>query len=327
MATPPKQEQTSDRPLTWVVAVCSIIIGVGWNLFLSKDTSVQHLGRVIGVILTVDIGLLIGLSPSKLKGWTLRQRIAAIVICAGASFAAWWFIPTSGGTNLWSAVSVSRSLDQQFQSLPSEAVSRAQSLTEDAAFVTAQFPRLGYRWEKSRQAWCERASGHFVSDLKTISIGDLATFQAESGDRKRLKQLCPEARQPIERAEAHWLRETVDNTIASAEELVKSHPQAAVALLREFSARLTKVETPDSMEAALMQTRKRAMEAVLDGIREQATALIEAKSYEEAVIVVDGLDELLLDEVRQTGFSEELHSLMNGYRYLSKLRQIPASKE
>jgi len=321
---PSEQEQTRNWSLVLVIGFCSLIFGLGWILLLSKDTPVQHLGRVIGVILTVDIGLLIALAGRKMKGLTLRRRLAALVICVVVSLAAWWLIPTTGGTNLWSAVSVSRSLDEQFQSLPSEAVARAQSLTEDAAFVTAQFPQLGHRWEKSRQDWCERASGHFVSELKTISIGDLANFQAKSSERTRLKQLSPEARKPIERAESHWLRETTDNTINNAKELAKSNPQAAVALLHTFSARLTRIETPYAVRATLLKTRKRTMESLLDGVREDAIALIESNSYEEAVKMVDGLDEQLVNEARQTGLSKELDSLRNGYRYLSELRQIPA---
>jgi hypothetical protein len=149
-----------------------VLIGMGW-------LGGTHLPRVAVALLAVGAGFTVGISVARRQGWSVRLGwMAAGLALAGLSG---WFVPTTGGVNLWSAY---RQMDE-LRALPAGDVAGYLRGAAERKQIVAEFPAFAEDVTEAESAWVRRTADAAIEKADRLletdahaALGDLVSVNA-----------------------------------------------------------------------------------------------------------------------------------------------------
>jgi hypothetical protein len=205
--TPPDFSQESHgHEMVLVLALFALVIATVVLFFRLPG---GHVGRLAAAFVLLAGGLAAGISLARKCRWFVRLGwVAAGLVLAAA---AWVFVPTAQGLNLWSAYHLADEQVQELRELEAGDTSGFMKGVPVRENVVAQFPYFKQELDRAEQAWIERSLKTWERNLKRLPLKDLAGLEKVRAryqplaDRPRLQQSLS----PVGRVERDWMARSI----------------------------------------------------------------------------------------------------------------------
>jgi hypothetical protein len=280
------------------------LVGLGW-------LGGTHLPRVFLTLLAVAVGFTIGLWVAHRRGWYARLGwMAAGLALAGIAA---WFVPTTGGVNLWSAY---RQVDE-LHALPAGDVAGYVRGVPGRRELVSEFPTFAGDVTAAERAWFRRTVDAAIEDadgqMETNPHKALAALRQLSTELARLEHYAL-VQGELEAARRRALQTCEKAALEEVEELLGKKQFDAVAkrgafwegeLLAEGGAIEAKVDSREQ----LLSKRRQALAARLETARKEINGMVEKDRFQAVAKFGIKLATNLSDEAKAVGMAKDVEDL------------------
>jgi hypothetical protein len=307
--------------------------------------------RILTALLLLAIGTGAAVTTFHKRGW--RVRLACLGVGVVSAVLAWWFVPTTGGLNLWSAGRDADRLATELDQLPAGDGTGFLKRRAEQEPLVAQFPEFRQRLQQASDAWIERSMTKWQGELGDLTDQDYAGLETrresyrpflnetlEAAEREWLKRTflhlrpgdyaaaarargCarPNGRwaDPVRTWEEGWAGRTVDAVAAEVEPLLKNDPARASTQLQAAARDLAAFGKYPAAQDKLLLARRQAFRSRLNAAWRELQTLLMKDQCEAAADLAKQFGEDAGREAQFVGQADDLKRFQDSCAFLAEL--------
>jgi hypothetical protein len=206
-----------------------------------------HVGRIAVTFAPLALSLWVAIMLARKRRWFVRLGwLAGGLVLASA---AWLFVPTAQGLNLWSAYRLAEIQVQELEALEPGETADFLKATPARENLVAQFPSFKAEIDEAEEAWLDRSTKLWVAALSNLRVKDVDGLEEL---RDSYLPLCSKAPfqgflAKVSEAEMHWKKRSIAACVRDMHKL----PPGKFSAFRDARAVANSFPNPAIHEAEL----------------------------------------------------------------------------